>query len=126
LYTGTFLNADTIVRTVDEKKALAESYGAIAVDMESFAVAQVCRETQTRFLAVRVISDDMSTDLPREIHAVVQSGGYRRVGAAAGAMWHRPASFREMWRLWNQAQTAAERLAVFLEGVLPQLYEARH
>ena len=41
LYVGRILNADEIVRTVEEKQKLAAEYDALAVDLESLAVAQV-------------------------------------------------------------------------------------
>src|SRR5258708_6876136 len=52
LYVGRLLTVDSIVRSVADKKSLAERLGAIAVDMESLAVAQVCHESKTRLLAV--------------------------------------------------------------------------
>src|SRR5262249_10279581 len=63
LYVGRLLTVDYVVRTVEEKKALAERFAALAVDMESLAVAQICRQAKIRFLAVRVISDDLTADL---------------------------------------------------------------
>lgn len=126
LYVGKLLMAEEIVRTVAEKRSLAERTGAIAVDMESLAVAEVCRDAKTRFLAVRTISDDMSADLPPEILTVVGSTGSLRLGAAVGAIIKRPGAVKEMWRLRGVANTAAERLATFLEGVIVQLYESKH
>lgn len=126
LHVGKLLTVDGIVRTVAEKKLLAEQHQAIAIDMESLAVAQVCRETRTRFLAVRVISDDLSADLPPEILSVVGSSGSLRVGAALGALWKRPGSFKDLWHLRESANSAADRLATFLEGVIVQLYDALH
>ena len=99
---------------------------AIAVDMESLAVAQVCRDTKTKFLAVRVVSDDLSADLPAEILSVVGSTGTMRVGAALGSIWKRPGSLKDMWKLRETAHAAADRLATFLDGVVRQLYNAGH
>lgn len=124
LHVGRFVTADEMVRTVDEKTALAEKHEAIAVDMESLAVAQVCQETGTRFLAVRVISDDLAGDLPPEVLTVMGSSGSVRIGATIGALWKRPGSIKDMWRLREQANTAAERLAIFLDGVLLQLHQS--
>lgn len=121
LYVGRLLTVDRMIRTVAEKKALGESQSAIAVDMESLAVAQVCHEAKTKFLAIRVISDDLSADLPPEILSVVGSTGTVRLGAAVGALFKRPGSFKDMWRLRDQGMGAAERLATFLEGVIAQL-----
>lgn len=126
LHVGRFVNTDEMVRTVADKKALAEKYDAIAVDMESLAVAQVCRERGARYLAVRVISDDLSADLPKEVLTVVGSTGTARLGAALGAAWKRPGSVKEMWRLREVAHAAAERLATFLDGIVKQLYAAHH
>ncbi len=125
LYVGRLVNSDDLVRTVAQKKSIAESSGAIAVDLESLAVAQVCRERKMRFLAVRVISDDMSADLPPEILSILGSTGTMRVGAAFGAMWKRPGSMKDMWRLRESAGKTAERLAIFLDGVLKQLHETK-
>jgi adenosylhomocysteine nucleosidase len=122
VYVGRLLNTDEIVRTIEEKKQLAEKHSAIAVDLESLAVAQVCRETGTRFLAVRVISDDISADLPREVMSVIGSTGAVRVGSALGSLWKRPGSIKDLWRLCESAHQAAGRLATFLDGVLVQLH----
>lgn len=124
IYVGRFLNPDEIVRTVEEKKLLAENHSAIAIDLESLAVAQVCRERGTRFMAVRVISDDLSADLPSEVLSVIGSTGAVRVGSALGSLWKRPSSIKDMWRLRETAHQAAERLATFLDGVLVQLHKA--
>lgn len=124
LHVGRLLTVDRIVRTVAEKKSLAEQHAAIAVDMESLAVAQVCHAQKIRFLAVRVISDDLSADLPSELASVVGSSGTVRLGAAVGALFKRPGSAKDMWRLREQAVDAAGRLAVFLDGVVEQLYQS--
>lgn len=121
MFVGRFVVADEMVRKVEEKQQLAEAYRAIAVDMESLAVAQVCRDTATRFMAIRSISDDLSEDLPVEITSVIANSGSSRLGAAMGAIWKRPGSVKDMWRLRENANLAAERLARFLDGVIPQL-----
>jgi adenosylhomocysteine nucleosidase len=125
LAVGRLLTVDAMVRTVAEKRLLAEKHQALAVDMESMAVADVCRAAKLPFLAVRVISDDMSRDLPAEVLAIVGDTGTMRLGAAIGALWKKPGSLKEMWRLREQAGAAAKRLARFLEGVVEQLYAAR-
>jgi adenosylhomocysteine nucleosidase len=126
LHVGRLLTADQLVRTVAEKRELAERHQALAVDLETLAVAQVCRDTKTRFVSVRVISDDLSADLPPEILTVVGSTGSMRVGAAMGALWKRPSSLTDLWKLRETARKCSERLAQFLDGVVAQLYAAHH
>lgn len=124
IHVGRMVTADAMVRLVEDKKKLAEDSGAIAVDMESLAVAQICRETGKKFLAVRVISDDLSVDLPPEVMSVIGSTGAIRVGSAIGSLWKRPSSIKDLWQLRENAHIAAGRLATFLDGVLVQLHKS--
>jgi len=123
LYVGKFLNTDKIVRTAAEKQQLGESTGAIAVDMESLAVARVCAERQVRFMAVRVISDDLTKDLPPEVLTVFGSTGFLRAGAVLSALWNRPSSWSDLWQLREQSVQSAARLGLFLRNVVERLGE---
>lgn len=122
LFVGRLLTTDEMVRSVEQKRQLEEQHAALAVDLESLAVAQVARERKTRFLAIRVISDDLSADLPPEVMSIVGATGSVRFGAAIGSIWKRPAAIKDLWRLREQAQTAASQLASFLDGVVLQLH----
>jgi adenosylhomocysteine nucleosidase len=122
LHTGSLLTVDQLIRTTAEKEKLAGEYGAVACDMESFAIAELCRQLQTRFLSVRIISDSLSDELPKEIERLMeQTSTASKLGAAAGAVFHRPSSVLDMWKLKEDAIKASDRLARFLTGVLPQL-----
>lgn len=125
-HVGRLLMTDEIVRTVAEKRELAEQTGALAVDLESLAVAKVCQQMNTRFLAVRSISDDLSHDLPPEVMSVFGGTGSLRAGAIAGALIKRPSSAKDMWRLRENAHHASVRLAKFLNFIVPSLYDAAH
>ncbi|MGD9854508.1 MAG: 5'-methylthioadenosine nucleosidase [Planctomycetaceae bacterium] len=123
-HVGRLVMVDEIVRSVVEKQQLAERTGALAVDLESLAVARKCAENHIRFLAVRAISDNLSEDLPPEVLSVFGGSGTLRAGAIAGAVWKRPSSVKDMWRLRERAVTASERLAEFLQLILPKLMDA--
>ncbi len=124
LFVGRTLTVDKMVRTVAEKQALAIQTGAIAVDMETLSVATVCRETKTRFMAVRTISDDLSADLPPEVLSLVGETGAVRFGAVIGSLWKRPSSVKDMWRMRENAMAASEHLATFLDGIVVQLHKS--
>ncbi len=126
LHVGRVATVGKIVRTVADKQALGERTGALAVDMETYAVGAVCRELQRKFLAFRVISDDMSADLPPEVMSIFGDTGAVRFGAIVGSLWKRPSSINDLWKLREQAMQAAEHLADFLDGVVKQLYRADH
>lgn len=125
LHVGRFVTTDAIVHTVADKRQLADRRDSIACDMESYAVAVACREAKVPFMAVRVVTDDLSADLPAEVHALLASTGAGRLGATVGALWNRPESVKDLWKLRENATKAARRLAPFLASVIEQLHEAK-
>ena len=54
---GVIATGDVFVARADKKAELRKSLGADAVEMEGAAVAQVCRQLGTPFLAIRSLSD---------------------------------------------------------------------
>jgi adenosylhomocysteine nucleosidase len=124
LHVGRFVTTDQIVCTVAEKRELAARYDALACDMETHAVAAVCRDAKVPFMAVRAVTDGLSADLPVEVHALLESSGAGRLGATVGALWNRPESVKDLWKLRENATAAARRLAPFLASVVEQLHAA--
>lgn len=123
LYVGRLLTADQLLLKVEEKQAAGAQFDALAVDLESLAVAQVCKERGVRFMAIRALSDDMSEDLPKEVLSLMGESGTVRLGAAVGAVWKRFGSVKEMWHLREKATFASRRLGIFLGQLLPRLVE---
>ena len=124
VHVGKLLTVDRIVRRPAEKQALGERHAAMAVDMESLGVAQVCSQEKVRFMAVRIISDAMQEELPPDVDRLVRKKTHAgRLGAAVGAIVQRPSSLKDMLKLKEDALVATDRLAKFLEGVIVQLGE---
>lgn len=122
LHVGSLLTVDRILRTAAEKRALAQQHAALAVDMETLAVAQVCQREKRRFMAIRVISDALDDELPPEVERLLSKNSTaKKIGAAAGSIVRRPRMIKELWKLRESAMVAADRLAKFLEGVIAQL-----
>ena len=57
VFTGPILTGDQVIFSSEKRQALAKQFDALAVDMESAAIAQVCEMHNIPFLAVRGISD---------------------------------------------------------------------
>jgi adenosylhomocysteine nucleosidase len=112
---------DAIVRTAADKAALRAATGAGVVDMETSAVARLCAERGVRFLAVRIVSDLAAEDLPPEVLSILGPTGGYRVGAAIGAIWKRPSSVKDLFKLREYAHEAARRLGEVVAGLLPSL-----
>jgi adenosylhomocysteine nucleosidase len=125
VHVGRMLTVDEIVHTAAEKSALGERHQALSVDMETFAVAEACGRAGVRFMAVRVISDAVDDELPRDIDRLVRKRtAAGRLGAALGAILDRPGAFKDMWKLKEDALLHSDRLARFLSGIVPQLTPA--
>ncbi len=124
VHVGRLLTVDRIIRKVDEKRSLGQQHEAIAVDMESLAVARVCQQERKRFLAIRAITDTVDDELPRDVERLLNRPTMvRKLGAAAGSMLRRPSAAKDLWKLRESAITAADHLAKYLTGVIQQLPE---
>ncbi|MDT8425062.1 MAG: phosphorylase [Methyloprofundus sp.] len=74
-YTGTLLESDSVVALADAKNELYQTSRALAVDMESGAVARTAEQAQIPFIALRSIVDPANLDLPQAInHAMTKHG----------------------------------------------------
>ncbi len=118
---GTLLTVDEIVRTSAEKRELSAKFGALAVDMETSAVAAFCGDRGQKFLSIRVISDDAGHDLPPEVLSILGPTGGFRLGATLGSLWKRPSAIKDLLMLREHAVEAADVLARFLIETIPHL-----
>lgn len=115
---GRFVTVDEIAAAPAAKRQLAQAHAAIAVDMESLAVAEVCARLGTAFLSIRIVSDAVADALPAEVtNLVKQKSLAGQLGAVAGALFKRPSSIKDIYKLKEDALLASDRLAKFLETV---------
>ena len=121
-HVGRLLTTEGLVRLPEEKQALGTQFAALAVDMESGGVAEVCRQRGVPFAAVRIVSDTVQDVLPPDIERLLtQQSTAGRLGAALGTLWRRPSSAKDMLRLQQIAILASDRLAEFLAQAIPHL-----
>lgn len=122
LHVGRLLTAETLLPTPEQKTAAGQLHAALAYDMETMAVAEVCRDLKTRCLSIRVISDTRDDRLPPELQRMISQGSLAsKLGAATGALFKRPASVKVWWQFQQQGLEASQRLAKFLSGAVLQL-----
>lgn len=115
VHRGLLVSVDHLVSSPKEKRTLGEKFSALAVDMETFAVVDVCKRRGTPAVAVRIIIDTLDEQLPPEVRSLLkQKTAAARLGAALGALWYRPSSWKDLYRLKEQALLASDRLARFL------------
>jgi len=80
MHTGQLLESKHLVATSQEKQQLNLASSAIALDMESAAVAQIAQQHQVPFLVLRAIADPVEMDLPSAISHSLNSAGDVEIG----------------------------------------------
>jgi adenosylhomocysteine nucleosidase len=115
---GKLLTSAQAIDSVADKAAAFRDTGAVAVDMESLAIAQVAAAHHLPFLAVRVIVDTAADVLPRAV-VTASSSGQVRIWRLLGAIALAPAELGALIRLAGRYRTATRRLADVARAVLP-------
>ncbi|MGZ8190714.1 MAG: phosphorylase family protein [Methylococcaceae bacterium] len=76
VHSGCLTESKGIVSSSKDKNKLHLITGAIALDMESIAIAKVARQNALPFLAIRVIVDPVNMNLPNSInYSLNEQGG---------------------------------------------------
>ena len=75
IHTGSLAESKSIVASGSDKKRLYEQTGAIALDMESIAIAKVAQQNKLAFLAIRAIADPADMNLPKAIQHSLNNEG---------------------------------------------------
>lgn len=87
---GAILEARSVVTRQAEKHSLFLNTGALAVDMESVAIARVACANQLKFLAVRAIADPASMNFPDAVSASLNPRGDVRIASLLGQIAKHP------------------------------------
>lgn len=112
---GELLSVDRVAVSAAEKRELRERTGAVAVEMESAAVAAKAREWGVPFRCVKVVSDAASDDLPLDFNLYRDAAGrFSRTRIALAAMLRPFTVMPGLLRLDRNCRTAAEKLGEFL------------
>jgi adenosylhomocysteine nucleosidase len=67
--------SDRLLATIDAKRALFEKSSAVAVDMESHAVAEVAATAGVPFVVVRAVADRSAQAIPRAAQGAIDANG---------------------------------------------------
>jgi hypothetical protein len=113
---GTLLGSDRAVAAVAEKQGLFEAWGAIAVDMESHAVALAARDAGLPFLALRAVADPAGRP-----QGSIAPDGRPRAALVTARLALRPWEIAEVARLRRDARAALRALGVVTRALGPDL-----
>jgi len=117
--------ADRVAATIDEKKALRQSTGADAVEMESGIIRAFCREQRVPSATVRVISDAANENLPLDFNRLLDAEQNLRYGRLALMLLASPGKIRALLGFQKQTKAAADGLAGVLKKVISSQAQVR-
>lgn len=119
----TLLTSNHVVQTGEEKKTLSAL--ADAVDMESFAIAEVMQERGIPFSVLRVISDTAHETLPVDFTRMLD-GGRPNFWSAVALLVSNPHKIPALINLGIQSKSAARKLSSSVFSAVFELERRAH
>jgi adenosylhomocysteine nucleosidase len=110
-YKGALIASKEIVATAQAKQALFEKTGAIALDMESGAIAQVAQHYALPFLAIRAIADPSTMDLPHAVLKALNENGEVEITKIIASLVFNPKEIPHLIQLGQYFQLAKKTLS---------------
>lgn len=109
----------TAARVADarEKRRLAASYGAVAVDMEASAIARLAQMRGLPMGCFKAISDGLDVELP-DINPFIDESGKLRMTSFLAHVAPRPRYWRSLVAMGGTSRRASQALAAAVESFL--------
>jgi adenosylhomocysteine nucleosidase len=92
-------SSNDMCASVNDKNNLSIKTGALAVDMESAAIAELASENNIDFLVVRAIADDADTNIPKAVLEHTDTLGRPDIVPFILSCISDPKQIKELWKL---------------------------
>ena len=115
------LTVQAPLAAVKGKREAHARFEAVAVDMESYWVAEACRQAELGFLALRAVSDPAERALPVSATRAMGPDGNLQIGKLLGGLLSRPGDVPELVRLGLDSRKASAALSRCAALLLPLL-----
>ena len=112
--TGVVLSLDRIAGTSKAKAELGHQFEAIAIEMESFGVAQRAKRAGLPFCCIKAVGDRVDESFGFDFNELRTSQGRISRGKIVSKALTKPILIPELLRLKRRADRAAELLGEFL------------
>jgi nucleoside phosphorylase len=120
IHGGLLAESKILIAASSEKKQLHSMTGAIALDMESVAIAKAAGRHKLEFLAIRAIADPVTLDLPKAIGYSLNDQGDVVLNKLLLFLALHPLELPGLIKLglhFNKAKRTLKRVAGILESI---------
>lgn len=121
VWTGALLSVTEPLLTPTAKRSAHARHAALAVDMESAAVASVAAEYKLPFVVLRTIVDETEDAIPTALNDSVDAWGSPRPLNLMAALCRHPSLLGELPRLYSRMQRATQALRAVAKATGPTL-----
>lgn len=108
--TDALFSSDVIISEPAQKQSLHQMSKAVAVDMESAAIAMAAQQAQIPFMAIRAIVDDARTTIPVCINSAMDQYGNINPARMLRLLLMHPSAWPQLMRLGRQFKAARSTL----------------
>ena len=108
---GMIAHAQQVLATAEDKKNLHSKTNALAVDLESFAIAQLANETTIPCISVRAIVDEASQCIPEAVIKNTDIFGRPALFPLFSSVIRRPGLVAELIKLGKGMSAATKTLS---------------
>lgn len=105
-HAGAVLGQTTVMSSPGTKAQAFARTGALAVDMESVAVARAAEAAGLPFIVVRAIADTAAHSVPAYAAAAIGADGRTHIGAVLRGVVANPTSLAMLWTLASASRAA--------------------
>ncbi|MEP1231102.1 MAG: hypothetical protein ABJG88_10540 [Litorimonas sp.] len=119
---GKMLSVAMPITTPQDKHNAHEATGAVAVDVESFAVAQIAAAHKLPCIIIRAVLDNATQSLPKAAMSGVDDTGQTRVWPVIAALLKRPQDLPALLNLARDSGLAQDTLKVVTKKGAPNFW----
>lgn len=117
LITGDIASSESICATISDKNNLVNATGALAVDMESAAIAETALAHKLDWLVIRAVADNANTAIPEVVLEHTDNMGQPRIFKFVWSCLLKPSQIRELFNLARSYKISLKTLS----NIAPEL-----
>lgn len=115
---GSLCESENILKDANEKEVFVNKFNAIGCDMESATLAKLANQRGISFNALRVVSDDHTTQIPKSVYLSINEDGDFSIGNFFVQLIRKPRDLIQVIRLGKNFKKAKRTMLELKKALL--------